>query len=592
MKRKFFHCPADTLEEFRTAAEAAAKMGVTHVYVSELPKSRWQWEMDLSDPYPNWGMMHSAIFKVVPTPELAQWVPQDYVEKNWQLLQQRCAILKELGLKAAFKGCEPGWLPEGVYAAHPDWRGARCDHPRRSRRPYFSPCIDNPEVLAMYRSAVHKLCAATGIEVFTFLSNDSGGGICWSQGLYPGVNGPHDCRNIPFARRIVKFMDTLQQGAADAGCFAQVSIGGSIPEFEIAAAVPSLKPGQSLGGLDATGSRAVMHLGSQDEWYFNCMHPVLGIPPVVRFTENAVAAYCNPEAERSINIFSAANGIMLRLAAFLEQHQPNTRYRAELCLHDFAAAEAGEAHAEALLEVWHLVDTYYNAVKPIDEGGPLLLLGALNQRWLIRPLVPQPLELEEDVRREYRPFQFQANSEREAADLMDLQGARLVSGHSAAFITRNMLQIGRQALQKANAILKAIVSDFPENTREEYTFLCHQLLVLDSVARTAQNCIAYQEVLDRSDFSQPPVETPIWHVPSDQRLLILQEVARDEIDNTHTLSGLLKQYPLARQLAVAPSEEEEDVFLLSPRVPEQLEKKHRVMVRELQTLYRLYTRFN
>ena len=86
MKRKFFHCPAENLDEFRAAAEAAAKLGVTHVYVSELPKSRWQWDMDRTDPYPNWGMMHSAIFKVVPTRELAQWVPQDYVEKNWKLL--------------------------------------------------------------------------------------------------------------------------------------------------------------------------------------------------------------------------------------------------------------------------------------------------------------------------------------------------------------------------------------------------------------------------------------------------------------------------------------------------------------------------
>ena len=592
MKRKFFHCPAENLDEFRAAAEAAAKLGVTHVYVSELPKSRWQWDMDRTDPYPNWGMMHSAIFKVVPTRELAQWVPQDYVEKNWKLLLERCAILKELGLKAAFKGCEPGWLPEAVYLAHPDWRGARCDHPRRSRRPYFSPCIDNPEVLAMYRTAVHKLCEATGIEVFTFLSNDSGGGICWSQGLYPGVNGPHDCRSIPFAQRIVNFMDVLQQGARDAGLFAQVSISGSIPNFEVAAAVPSLKPGQSLCGLDATGSSAVMHIGSQDEWYANCMHPVLGIPPVMRFTRNAVAAYNNPEAERSINIFSAENASMLRLAAHLEKNQPRTHYQSLQCLHDFAVSEAGEAHADALMEVWHLIDTYHTNVKAIDEGGPLLLLGALNQRWLIRPLVPQPLELEEDVRSEYRPFQFQANSEREAADLMDLQGARLVSGHSAAFITRNMLQNGRNALQKAHTILDAITPDFPAHSREEYTFISHQLLVLDSVARTAQNCIAYQEVLDRSDFSIPPVETPIWHVPSDQRLLILQEVARDEIDNVHTLMELLENYPLARQLAVAPSVEEEDVFLLSPRVPEQLEKKRRVMLRELQTLYRLYTRFN
>ena len=72
----------------------------------------------------------------------------------------------------------------------------------------------------------------------------------------------------------------------------------------------------------------------------------------------------------------------------------------------------------------------------------------------------------------------------------------------------------------------------------------------------------------------------------------LVEMRESGFESEEIFQELLEKYPLARQLAVAPSVEEEDVFLLSPRVPEQLEKKRRIMLRELQTLYKLYTRFN
>ena len=116
MKRKFFHCPAENLDEFRAAAEAAAKLGVTHVYVSELPKSRWQWDMDRTDPYPNWGMMHAALFKVYVPEKLREYLPCDYAEKNLRIVADRCAILKKYGLKAAFQKISDffkGWTASG-----------------------------------------------------------------------------------------------------------------------------------------------------------------------------------------------------------------------------------------------------------------------------------------------------------------------------------------------------------------------------------------------------------------------------------------------------------------------------------------------
>ncbi|UCE05540.1 MAG: hypothetical protein JSW07_18325, partial [bacterium] len=184
-RKIIFNCPTSTTEEFEKFAQTAKELGATHVTISHLPPSRWQWELDLSDPYPNWGMRNATIFKIIVPPELDKFLPVDYAKKNLELIKERCAILKELGLKAAFAGKEPAWLPEPVFQAHPDWRGPRCEHPRRARNTYYAPCIDRPEVLAMYRKAVAELCQHAPIEVFDFLTNDSGGGICWSVSLYP-----------------------------------------------------------------------------------------------------------------------------------------------------------------------------------------------------------------------------------------------------------------------------------------------------------------------------------------------------------------------------------------------------------------------
>ena len=274
--KRIFNCPTETLEEFERAAKQAAMLGYTHMTVSDLPKSIWQWNRDRFDPYPNWGMMHAALFKVYVPEKLRKYLPCDYAEKNLQIVADRCKILKKYGLKAAFHGCEPAWLPEEVYREHPDWRGGRCDHPRRARKAYFSPCIDNEEVLAMYREAVAAICRVAPIENFTFMTNDSGGGICWGIYLYPGQNGPAACAHISFKDRITKFLSTLQAGAADAGLRADVAINGPKP-LEAASAIPYLADGQYINGQGRESATNYMGCGLSDYFYSCNFFPVKGL---------------------------------------------------------------------------------------------------------------------------------------------------------------------------------------------------------------------------------------------------------------------------------------------------------------------------
>jgi hypothetical protein len=60
-QKVIFTCPTNSMEEFRRLTTQAAELGATHVAISDLPKSRWQWELDLSDPYPNWGMLVTSM---------------------------------------------------------------------------------------------------------------------------------------------------------------------------------------------------------------------------------------------------------------------------------------------------------------------------------------------------------------------------------------------------------------------------------------------------------------------------------------------------------------------------------------------------
>jgi hypothetical protein len=61
-KKILFAAPTSSIEEFRAFAKEAKALGATHIYISDLPKSRWLWDLDRSDPYPNWGMLMATIF--------------------------------------------------------------------------------------------------------------------------------------------------------------------------------------------------------------------------------------------------------------------------------------------------------------------------------------------------------------------------------------------------------------------------------------------------------------------------------------------------------------------------------------------------
>jgi len=571
--------PGGNLEEFAQTARRAAELGATHVGISGLPPSRWQL-YDPKDPYPSWPMQVASIFKVVVPPELSEWLPVDEARRNLEIIRKRCEVLRKHGLKGFFSGGEAMWLPEGVFRAHPDWRGPQCELLVISRHPYWCPCVDHPEVLDMYRRSTAELCReAPEVDTFSFLTNDSGNGICWSTFIYPGSNGPLACRERPMGERLAGFLSAIQEGAAEAGVKADVEIEGGFTGPELRSVWPCLKEGQAVNGRYGDGRP--FSAGAGMGWFSSHTFPVVGIPQPFRFAQGLESALASSAPRISVTI-SNQNAPLLWsiLEGCLQNPSEGPLTRAEL-LGRVAAATVGEEDKEKLLEVWELIGRAVECIRHVrNRGFASLLLVAATQKWLIRPFVPQPMALTAEEKDYWRRHQFAAKSEEEAADLQNALGRPCIVGRTAIWMAKWSTEDALGFLRRAVSIVEDL-KDKAGGSQQgtDLALLALRLRALACAVRNAQNAILYQDVLDRCDEPQPLVNTadPHRNLVWDGRSMELRKIARAEIDNTNELISLLEGAP-GPLLAVASSPQEEDVFHFSPDIVEHLRKKVAIMM--------------
>ena len=65
---QFFHERAyrpQPLAAFEDEARRAAALGAEYVFIGEIPKDHADWDAHPGDPYPNWGMLLTNLFKLV-----------------------------------------------------------------------------------------------------------------------------------------------------------------------------------------------------------------------------------------------------------------------------------------------------------------------------------------------------------------------------------------------------------------------------------------------------------------------------------------------------------------------------------------------
>ena len=167
-----------------------AESGFTHVEVNGLQAHMPMEDSVQSEYYPQFYTYTAGFNHFIDTPLTeGLWQPH-YLEANLNNLKSIAALGRKYGLKPGICMFEPRTLPERFFQRYPTLRGARVDHPFRSRLPRYCLAQDHPVTKQHYRAAIQKLMkAAPDLSCMSVWTNDSGAGFEHTGSLYVGRNG-------------------------------------------------------------------------------------------------------------------------------------------------------------------------------------------------------------------------------------------------------------------------------------------------------------------------------------------------------------------------------------------------------------------
>ncbi|HEY4380605.1 MAG TPA: hypothetical protein VGN01_09695 [Acidobacteriaceae bacterium] len=590
------------LAQFERKAMLSKELGATHMLVTDgLPPATW--EMDPSDPYPMWFVHHASLLTIFPPKEVEPHVDTTYSAEIKRMLQGRCRVLGKYGLKGVWSANEPAVLPEAFFVAHPEWRGPRIDQPNRSRKPYFAPNVDQPEVLRVYRESMQMLLeTCPEVEQFNWLTTDAGSGFDWTPSLYPGINGNSNYRDRPLSDRVSGFLINAQRAAHDAGHEIQINLNPiaarqwMLPTFSadvLQNTVRKLPRGLAVQGREGPDGRTfagVVGSGGAGAFY-----PVVGlvVPSLGgggRADGPAGQASADAPARTMINFGDETTvDFNYRFLKFTHGMPMRTLTERVTTLRAFAVSEVGETQADNLVEAWSSLNDVQRTLQVLDFGE-MLKMGHVLNRWIARPMVPFPEELTEAEKKDYRPFLFQAKGEEQAGDLIDIQAMRMYEGWGARMLFQRTIEITLPRAKRALSLIEGIRNSARDETaRKQWEMTAKRLQAVIYLLQSADHMVEYQAQLDRvKSLGVKPEINPVLGVQSSWDRTDLMGIARSEIDTMVSLNQLLESTPQPI-LDLAPTPGEETIMRLGPHLTAQIKHKIDTMNVHWRDYDRLFT---
>jgi hypothetical protein len=583
---------AADLAAFARKAALLHDLGATQMVVTDgLPIATWMSDPD--DPYPAWFVHHASLLTIFTPAEMRPFVDATHVDRVQRVVAERCRILARYGLKGVWRANEPAVLPEAFFVAHPEYRGARIDQATRSRKVYFAPNVDNPDVLRLYRESITALLdACPQVDTFLWVTTDAGSGFAWAPSLYPGANGNSDGRDRPLADRVVGFLVNARQAAAAAGHPVRIDINQiqprpwMIPTFSpdvMENIVRQLPPGLAVNGkqgpdgqpFDTGIARATI----------NPFYPIVGLSvpdfspePASKGVRRGFDLGDAESTQFTYRLFKATAGMPMATAS-----------QRLAAIRRFAVGEVGEGQADTLIGAWRALDDVDHYLDVLDFGG-MLRFGHVLNRWIERPMVPFPLELSDAEKAGWRRYLFQAGDEQSAADLADIQAMRMYEGWGAHLLFQRAIELSVPRAQAAMRAMQTVAAAAPDPAARAYWALeAQRVQALIYLLRSADDMVGYQAQLDRvTALGVAPEPHPVLSVQSDWARTDMIDLARREIDTSLSLRQLLARAdgPL---LDLAPTAGEETVMRLGPDLPELLDRKIRTMNAHWRDYDRLFT---
>ncbi len=203
---------------------AVAEAGLTHLEVNGLQAHMPYEDLTAWEYYPQFYSYAPGFNHFVDTPLTRGLWPALYLDANLNRLRELAELARKYGLKPGVCMFEPRSMPERFFTRYPTLRGARIDHPFRSRLPRYTMTQDHPVVRRHYAEALQRLMRAVpDLSYMSVWTNDSGAGFEHTASLYVGRNGGpymirewrnHEKVAEAAGQSIGRYLRNLQQAAA------------------------------------------------------------------------------------------------------------------------------------------------------------------------------------------------------------------------------------------------------------------------------------------------------------------------------------------------------------------------------------------
>lgn len=569
-----FLFPTSDLDRFGACCEEAARMkahGRVRVDVSGVASPAHFEKPAGGSAWHEYASFNSSLYKFFPHPEIAGHIPADWVAQNRRLLLEKAEIVRRLGFEAGFKSHEPPLMPESYFEAYPHLRGPRIDHPRRSRREEFAPCVDQEQALAQFEWMMAELKRnVPELTSFAFSTNDAGGGFCWAAAQYAGPNGPRHCQGRPVGARVRGLLDALQRGAESSGGPIRVRIDHANFWSNERSLVEAALPGYA-SFLSNMPNLVVQRFSTADTY------PVQGLfDPLALFA--SLDGLADPE-RTSVNLWfgtywscDTAESVRHTLEVVEDVlRRPPKRLLGRLQrLREYAARWSDEARAEDLFEAFHEA---HDAVRAVNTAGPPFstCYQGLTMRHFTRPLVFKPELLTTEEESFFLPYVFNVRQSEARCDYTDSHGSKMTVAPIARAFDESLARVRRAAAGIESC------ADGLEGVRLRR--VAGSLRVWAGIQRSCRNFFFGQQIRDRNReaLAGPPRIPPkagSWDGHPD--ILPWNELMRDEFDNAQEMIRVLESGG-PDLLARSVSPRDEDSFLLGPDVIGALRKKCKVM---------------
>jgi hypothetical protein len=569
------------IHEFKAFAQVASRLkpyGDVQIHIGELADKSW-YEMPAGNsPWHEYANEGSSFAKFFPHPKIAPFIPADWVARNRELMFQKVAVLRELGLNAAFSGDETHFIPAEFFEQYPHLRGPRVDHPRRSTRKEFSWCVDLEETRDMIEWMAAELKRhVPEIKTISSYNNDSGGGLCWAGALYSGPNGPSHCEHRSMGLRVKEYMEAIHRGATKGGGDVLIQVSGYFVHNEGDLILQMVPPATYLENGHNPSSIGVGTLLNDTYPVKSLIDPVAILATLEQLKSPAVKLVSFGSTEwydrASDTLPTVEKLIEIQQSCLAEPTQGFVSRFAKLG--KLGTMWGGAQNADAIVEAFCAMNEAFllkSAVAPDFSNFYVYT----STRYITRPLLFNPDVLTPQEESGFLPYVFNVSASEARNDYADMHGGRITGPSSWDGAG---LRIAITKALHAAEILEGI-REAPSQKWLQQSAL--SLRMWASAVRSMNNFYFAQLIRDRNVAAigkgpRLPSKESTW--TGDNDYLAWNSIQRDEFDNTNELIALLQNGGM-ELVAHSTSKKYEDTFLPGPDLIDALREKARLMERE------------